>query len=144
MPPIEHADSDRIKLMRIFSVVLLALAAMLSLAAQENPEFVAWMKATKASMDSFKEAKTGPKAMASAEKLGSVYENMTGFWRQRNAADAVKISEDGKAAAAMLASAAHAEDMEKADAALKTLGGTCKACHDAHREKNAEGKYQIK
>ena len=116
-----------------------------TLSAQDD-EFATGMKATKAAMDELQkmEKKTGPKAVAAGEKLGSIYENMIPFWRQRNAADAVKFSEEGKSAAVMFASAASADDAEKAGAALKTLGGTCKSCHDAQREKTPEGKYKIK
>lgn len=123
------------------------LAFVFCLAASaQDPEFVNWMKTTKGSMDALQkiEKKTGPDAAASAEKLASVYDHMIGFWRQKNAPDAVKISEDGKAAAALLLSAANANDSEKAVAALKTIGGSCKPCHEAHREKSEDGKYRIK
>ena len=69
---------------------------------------------------------------------------MINFWRQRNAADAVKLSEQGKAAALELATAASAGDEARASAALQTLGGTCKSCHAAHRETVAPQKYRIK
>lgn len=128
-------------------LTLLALSMLFAviLAAQDD-EFVHGMKATKAAMDELQkmEKKTGPKAVAAGERLGSVYENMIPFWRQRLAADAVKWSEEGKSAAVMFASAASSDDAEKAGAALKAIGGTCKSCHDAHREKTPEGKYKIK
>ncbi len=114
--------------------------------AEEYPEFIAMMKATGGATDTLRkmEKKTGPEAVRAAERLGGIYEQMLPFWRQRNAADAVKISEAGKAAAVELASAANGGDAEKADAAFKALGGTCKSCHEAHREKLADGKYFIK
>ena len=127
-------------------LITLAFVFCLAAVAQDNPEFTGWMKSTKAAMDALSknEKKTGPEATASAEKLASVYEHMIAFWRQKEAADAVKVSEEGKAAAAMLMSAANANDSEKAMAALKTIGGTCKPCHEAHREKSEDGKYRIK
>ena len=53
------------------------------------------MKAAGASLGVLRklEKKTGPEAVANAEKLGGIYENMIGFWRQRNAEDAVKLSD---------------------------------------------------
>jgi cytochrome c556 len=122
------------------------LVSVLALPGQENGELEAWMKATGASLGVLRklEKKTGPEAVAQAEKIGGIYENMIGFWRQRNAEDAVKLSTEGKAAAVELASAAHADDADKAAAAFNRLGGTCKGCHDAHREKTPEGKYKIK
>src|SRR6516164_5034102 len=97
--------------MRIWKpIVLLSLAAGVAVVAEENPEFVTWMKTTKSACDDLKkmEQKTGEQAVRRAERLGTVYESMIGFWRQRNAADAVKWSEEGKAAAMMLATAANA------------------------------------
>lgn len=120
----------------LFSGVLLA----------EGDEFAAAMKSTKSAMDTLAQPanRTGQKAMSAAERIGSIYEEMIGFWRQRNAADAVKISEQGKAAAASLASAAFSKDEARAAEAFSVLQGTCKSCHDARREKTPEGKYRIK
>jgi cytochrome c556 len=112
----------------------------------QDGNFSKSMLAIKSSMDALAklEKKTGRPAMAAAERIGGEYEDMIHFWRQHDAPDAVKISEEGKAAAAMLASAAYAGDDEKAAEALKTLGGTCKSCHDNFRERTPEGKYRIK
>ena len=103
------------------------------------------MKTTGTASDELKkmEQKTGEEAMRRAEKIAGVYENMIGFWRQRNMSDAVKWSEDGKAAAMQLATAAHANDAEKAKSALASLNSTCRSCHEAHREKIGDGKYRI-
>jgi cytochrome c556 len=68
---------------------------------------------------------------------------MIAFWRQRDSAVAVQSAIEGKAAAAMLASAAYAGDEAQAQAAFKTLGGTCRSCHNAHREKLPDGKYRL-
>jgi cytochrome c556 len=131
-----------------FWKLTLTVAAVAGAAAlaQENPEFVTWMKTTGNASGVLKklDKKTGEDAVRSAEKIGGVYENMIGFWRQRNAPDAVKLSEEGKAAALQLASAAGAGDAEKADTAYKALNSTCKPCHDAHREKIGENVYRIK
>lgn len=133
--------------MRLIKIgIPLLLISALALPAQENESLEAWMKATGASMGVLRklEKKTGPEAVANAEKIGGIYENMINFWRQRNAEDAVKLSTEGKAAAVELASAAHGDDADKAAAAFTRIGGTCKPCHDAHREKTPEGKYKIK
>lgn len=133
--------------MRLIKIgIPLLLISALALPAQENENLEAWMKATGASMGVLRklEKKTGPEAVANAEKIGGIYENMINFWRQRNAEDAVKLSTEGKAAAVELASAAHGDDADKAAAAFTRIGGTCKPCHDAHREKTPEGKYKIK
>ncbi len=127
-------------------IPLLLLGAGVALLAEENTEFVTWMKTSKTSVENLQkmEQKTGEKAVRSAERLGRVYEEMIGFWRQRNVNDAVKWSQEGKATALALATAAYAGDNEKATAALQALGSNCKQCHEAHREKLGEDKYRFK
>jgi cytochrome c556 len=132
--------------MRLILAALLVFSASGCLVAEEHPELEAWMK----TMDTGAKAlnklqnKTGDEAIKNAESIGGAYESMIGFWRQRNAADAVNWSEQGKAAAVQLASAASAEDAQQAAAAFKSLGGTCRSCHDAYREKLPNGKYALK
>ncbi|HZT28851.1 MAG TPA: cytochrome c [Bryobacteraceae bacterium] len=127
-------------------VFLLLLTAGLSAAAQEYPELTAWMKASGAASGTLQklERKTGPQAVSAAERLGGVFENMIGFWRQLKLDDAVKWSAEGKAAAAQLANAAYAEDAAAAETAFARLGAACHSCHEAYREKLAGGKYRIR
>ncbi|MBC8165023.1 MAG: cytochrome c [Bryobacteraceae bacterium] len=115
-------------------------------AGAQDQDLTAGMKMTAQAMNVLRklEKKTGPEAMRSAEQIGVVYETMINFWRQRNALDAVKLSEQGKGAAGVLASAVHAGDEAKAAEAIKAISGTCAPCHEAHREKLAEGKYRVK
>ena len=126
--------------------VLLLIVPATAVVAEEYPEFVSLMKMANQSLGALgkMDKKTGPEAMRAAERLGLAYEQMMPFWRGRDSAPAVKISQEGKAAAAALASAAFSGDADKAEAAFKTLGGTCKSCHEARREKLADGKYRIK
>ncbi len=118
----------------------------LALPQQRDAQFETWMKTTGKAADALSklEPKTGKEVVGSAERIAGVYEEMIGYWRQREAKDAVKWSEQGKAAAVQLASAAHAGDSETAAAAYKTLGGTCRPCHTQYREKLADGTYRIK
>jgi cytochrome c556 len=133
--------------MKLIKMALPVLACTgIALMAQDNGPLEEWMKTTNQSVQSLRkmEKKTGPEAVAAAEKISGVYENMIGFWRQRNADDAVKLAEDGKAAAVALASAAKAENAEDAAAAFGKVGGTCMPCHAAHRVRSPEGKNSIK
>jgi hypothetical protein len=123
-----------------------AAAAGMLLFAQEDADFTTQMKACGDAAGALRklEQKTGPEAVKRAERIGGTYEYMIGFWRQRNANDAVKWSEEGKAAAVQLAAAASKNDADAARTAYSALGSTCKSCHDAHRERVSEGKYKIK
>jgi mono/diheme cytochrome c family protein len=125
---------------------LLPAAFALALAAQEYAQLTDWMKTSESASKALSklEKKTGPEAVSNAERLGGVYEEMIAFWRQRNATDAVKWSEQGKAAAVQLASAANAGDGEGAAAALNVLSSTCRSCHTARRERLPDGKFRVK
>ena len=127
--------------------ILLGLATIvLSAYGQQDEELQQWMKAARQSASALSklENKTGKPAVAPAERLGAIYENMINFWRQRNAPDAVKVSTAGKAAAVQLASAARAGDETAAASALRELTATCKQCHEAHREKIGDASYRIR
>lgn len=121
------------------------LGTAIALPAQEA-EFRTSMKTLAASMGALNkmESKTTPEAVQTAERMAAIYEEMIGFWRQRDAKDAVKLSVDGKASAVAMASAAHAGDAAKAGDAFKSLSTTCKPCHEAYREKRADGTYAFK
>jgi cytochrome c556 len=122
------------------------MSAALVVVAQEHSDFTAWMKSSDASMKALNKLpeKAGLEAVREAERLGAVYENLIGFWRQRNAAGAVRWAEQGKAAAVQLASAAHANRSAEAAAAFKTLAATCRSCHEAHRIKLPDGRFAFK
>lgn len=133
--------------MRLLRVCLPALLLSGAAAfAEDFTDFTQGMKYTDQAASALRkmEKKTGPQAVRAAEGLGGVYEEMIGFFRQRGAQDAVKLAEDGKAAATKLASAAFANDAEGADAAFKAVSATCRPCHDAYRSRAADGKYHFK
>jgi hypothetical protein len=131
--------------MRTLIVPALLLGAVLAALAQVDTEFTAWMKSANTAWENLRKADgpAGVEAVRSAERLGGIYENMIEFWRQRNAVKAVEWSEQGKAAAVQLASAANSGDAAKAAAAQKVLDGTCRSCHEAYREKLPGGGYRI-
>lgn len=89
-------------------------------------------------------AKTGDEAASNAEELAKLYGSMGEYWAKKSVDDAAKWSAEGKTAATELASAAKSGDGAKADAAFKAVGGTCRSCHTAHREKLPDGTYKIK
>ncbi len=132
--------------MKLFTLTMALASFALVLSAQDDAAFQTWMKSTNSEMGVLRkiESKTGPEAAASAEKLSAIYQQVSAYWSAKHADDAVKIADEGKSAADTLAVAAKAGESEKAAAAFKTLGGTCRGCHEAHREKAADGTYKIK
>ncbi len=114
--------------------------------AEEYPDFVAWMKSIGASSENLRkmDKAVGPQATGDAERIAGNFEQMSGFFRSRYSSDGAKFAEAGKAAAVEMASAASAGNAEASAAAFKKLAGTCRPCHDARREKTADGKYRVK
>jgi hypothetical protein len=127
-------------------VSCLALALCGICAAQQDVELSEWMKASNQAITALKklDSQTGPEAVRAAERLGGIYERMIGFWRQKNATDAAKLSEQGKAAALELANAAFAKELEGAATALKAVSDTCMPCHRVYRERLPDGTYRLK
>jgi cytochrome c556 len=141
--PLIPWTKDNMKASKIAALILISGLASV---AQQDAEFTAWMKTAGRSFGALNklEKKTGKDAVAGAERLGGVYEQMIGYWRQRNLEDAEKWSVTGKAAAMELASAAFANDADRAGEALKTLGETCHSCHTKYRESAPDGTYRFK
>ena len=132
---------------------LIALCATavfgLTIIANEKPpeDYQKNMKDTNAAVRSLKdnvEAKNWDGAAADAAKLKTLFANTESFWEKRNAADAVAAAKAGAAAAGDLETAAKGKNADGVVAAQKALNGTCKTCHDAHRERLADGSSEIK
>lgn len=121
----------------------------LTVIANEKPSdtYVANMKDTNAAVRSLKdnvEAKNWAGAATDAAKLKTLFAETQAFWEKKGAADAVTAAKAGASAAADLETAAKAKNAEGVVTAQKALGGTCKTCHDAHRERLPDGSSEIK
>jgi mono/diheme cytochrome c family protein len=66
------------------------------------------------------------------------------FWTAKKTDDAIAAAKAGAKAATDLAAAATAKNDEGIAAAQRALGGTCMGCHTAHRERLADGTFEIK
>jgi len=80
---------------------------------------------------------------ASAKRVAELGKDIEAFWAKRSETGA-KSSKDLIAAATALAKAAGANDEAAIKDSGKLLGGTCRSCHDAHRERVGENVYKIK
>ena len=79
-----------------------------------------------------------------ASTLKTLFENTEEFWAKRKMDDAVELAKSGGKAAGELETAAKSKNEEAVTTAAKTLNGTCKTCHDAHRERLPDGTSEIK
>jgi cytochrome c556 len=129
----------------------LCAAAAFSLAviaSEKAPDsYVKNMKDTNAAAQSLRknvEAKDYAAIAKDAATLKTLFGNTETFWTERKADDAVGFAKTGQKAAGDLEEAAKAKNEEGVMAANKALTGTCKSCHDAHRERLPDGSSEIK
>ncbi len=121
-------------------------AFVLCLAAAERP-YEEMMKELAGACTSLKnnlDAKSMEGATADAAKLEKLFKEMEKFWSKKKVADATQWAKDGGTAARMIVKASKAGNGEEMMTQFKNLTGTCKSCHDVHREKGPDGKWQIK
>jgi cytochrome c556 len=131
---------------KLLILALLALGSS-ALFADNHEAFEAAMKKAGKTMGPLKkalDANNFADAKPGADALVGIYDVTEKFWKERKADDAIQSSMTGKAAAAALVAAVAAEKSDDARAAFGKLAGTCKGCHEAHREKLADGTYKIK
>ena len=85
-----------------------------------------------------------PGAATLAVELKTAFEQVEQFWVKNNVADAQTFAKNTQQAADEVQAAAKAGNKEDAVAAAKRIGSGCMACHNAHRERAADGTYKIK
>lgn len=90
------------------------------------------------------DAKNDAAAADDAKKLQSLFKQTHAFWKAKNTTSAMEQAMAGGKASGAVAKAAAAGKNEEAQAAFKNVLGSCKGCHDGHREKGADGKWKIK
>ena len=66
------------------------------------------------------------------------------YWSKKTDPAAVKSAQDGIKAAADLGVTANLKSKEGAEYSAKIITETCMGCHAAHREKAADGTFQIR
>lgn len=80
-------------------------------------------------------------AAAGAKAVEAALASVEAFWKGRNDDAAVKMNADSRAAALAVAKAADATAQAEA---TRAMFGTCKACHDVHREQLPDKSYKLK
>jgi cytochrome c556 len=128
------------------SILALCLVALMPTLAADR-EYDAIMKDVGKACGDLKknlEAKDLTTAGANAKELQGLFKEVQAFWKARNTESALQAANGARRASGAIAKAAAANSQADADEQFKTLLGSCKACHDAHREKGADGKWKIK
>ena len=127
---------------------LLSCAAMWAQADKTDfPEYQGWMKsnaATAADLTKNLTAKDGAAAHTDVRKLQENLAMVMAYWQARNVPDAVRFALDGTYGLAQVDVLVNQGKFDEAAAALKTAQASCGGCHMAHREKAADGSFQIK
>jgi len=83
-------------------------------------------------------------AAAAAKSVEAALASIHEFWVARKDDEAVKMNTAAREAALAVAKAAAANDEAATTAAMRALQGTCKPCHDVHREQLPDKTYRIK
>ena len=126
----------------------LAVGIGASVWADVDPDFQTAMKGAAAAIGKVKknvDAKTNAEDMAKdAEEVAQNFRKMGGYWKQKQADDAMQLCREAFGAAMGISKAAKAGNMDEAATQFKALTGTCAGCHKAHRDKAADGSYSIK
>jgi Spy/CpxP family protein refolding chaperone len=81
---------------------------------------------------------------ADAQKLQEDFTKAQGFFKAMKAQDAVDMAKANADAAGEIVKAAKANNLDAAKAPAKTIKGSCKACHDVHREQLPDKTYKFK
>jgi cytochrome c556 len=130
----------------VFTAMTVVLSAAVLLA-QSDSDYQGWMKSNAANMGSLNKniaAKDGAGAASDAQKIEATFKQVGEFWTKRGGADdAVNFAMKGQMAAAAVAKAATAGNLDEAGAQVKNLQANCGGCHMAHRE-GTPGSFKIK
>lgn len=120
----------------------LALASGLALASEDpSAEHVQRMKEMG---DQSGAIRKGIDVAANAKAMQATVKALQPFWKGRGSEVAMQALADNLKGAQALEAAAASGDKEAMAAAQKVIGGGCRSCHDAHREKLSETMYRIK
>jgi hypothetical protein len=83
-------------------------------------------------------------ASAAAARLETIFKDVQAYWENKKVEDATTAAKNAVAASQTISKAVAAHDIAAATTASQALGGTCTACHAAHRERLTYDFYRIK
>jgi mono/diheme cytochrome c family protein len=109
-----------------FGVAGLCLLAQ-GLGAQTDPQYQQWMQSMQPSLMAIRGATDGAGTAAAAGKLADTFNQVAGYWKAKQTADAVGFAETARDAAKAIAAGGDKT------ANLAKIQQQCGACHAAHR-----------
>jgi cytochrome c556 len=139
--------------MRKLSLIAVLAAALLTPTVQAKDvteaDYKKAMEATLAGMQAIgKTLRENPAdlsgAVAGAKAIDAALASIDSFWVARKDQGAVDLNAKSRAAAMAVAKTAGTNDAVATRDAVKALQGTCKACHEVHREQLPDKTYRIK
>jgi hypothetical protein len=133
--------------MKKIIIVVAGMLALTTLALAQDDDFKGWMKTIGGSTGGVKknlEAQNFEGAVTDARKIEGAFKQVAAYWEDKKDGAAVELARTGQDAAAKVVASASIKDSEQATMALKVIQGTCHGCHEAHREKLADGTFKIK
>jgi hypothetical protein len=128
-------------------IAVTTLTAVLYPLAASADQLQDTMKQVGATMGKIKKGLDGKmlhEAAGDAEKMQALFKDAEAIFAGMKMMDAVEMAKAAQSAAGDIMSAGHGGNAEGATAAFGKLGGTCKGCHDVHREKLQDGSYKLK
>jgi cytochrome c556 len=125
---------------RFVMTALVALAPLALCAEDPSPDHVKWMKECGELTGKIRKNED---VEASAKRLAELSKEIQGFWASRSETGA-KSSTELETTALALAAAARSGNADSIAEASRAVNGTCRTCHNAHRERVSEGVYKIK
>ncbi len=131
------------KLIAVMAVTTFS-AALYPLAAASLEDTMKQVGATMGKIKKGIDGKMLHEAAGDAEKMQALLKDSQAIFADMKMMDAVEMSKAAQSAAGDIVSAGHGGNAEAALAAFGKLGGTCKGCHDVHREKLSDGSYKLK
>lgn len=127
------------KILKLTFACLFLAAAICPAAEDPSPEHIKWMKAMAMQTGAIRK---GADVQKNAAELAATIKEVSAFWTPRHS-EAANMANKRIMDGAMAIEKA-GDDKDAVMAGMKMVGGGCKGCHDAHREKISDTENKIK
>jgi len=112
----------------VFAVVLFATVVSGQVDPQNRAQYQGWMRSMQPSLTAIRNAPDDAALKAAANKLADTFNQVAGYWKSKQTADAVGFAEAARDAAKAIAAGSGDKT-----ANVQKIGEQCGSCHAAHR-----------